>query len=192
MACIAFKKRLEIWPFLDLNHVNFSTFWTSCFSRLERHFFVLDCRKRHFPGLYCLKKNWEKWPFLDLTPLEKCQFFFLIFWTSCFYSLERLFFVQKYRKRHFLGLYCLKKKVGKMAIFGRKSWVTALEKCQFIDFLNLFFYSLKRRFFVLEYGKRHFLGHYCVKRKLEKWQFLNQNHGLTPLEKCQFFNFLIF
>ena len=108
MAYIAFRKRLEIWPFLNLNHVNFSTFWTSCFSRLERHFFVLDCRKRHFPGLYCLKKNLEKWPFLDLTPLEKCQFFW-IFWTSCFYSLERLFFVLKYRKRHFLGLYCLKK-----------------------------------------------------------------------------------
>ena len=28
--------------------------------------------------------------------------------------------------------------------------------------------------------------------KLEKWPFLDQNHGLTPLEKCQFFDFLNF
>ena len=33
------------------------------------------------------------------------------------------FFVLEYSKRHFPGLYCLKKKVGKMAIFGRKPWV---------------------------------------------------------------------
>ena len=30
------------------------------------------------------------------------------------------------------------------------------------------------------------------KKKLEKWPFLDQNHGLTPLEKCQFFDFLDF
>ena len=28
----------------------------------------------------------------------------------------------EYRERHFRGLYCLKKKVGKMAIFGPKPW----------------------------------------------------------------------
>ena len=27
---------------------------------------------------------------------------------------------------------------------------------------------------------------------LEKWPFLDQNHGLTPLKKCQFFDFLNF
>ena len=30
------------------------------------------------------------------------------------------------------------------------------------------------------------------KKKLEKWSFLDQNHGLTPLEKWQFFDFLNF
>ena len=30
------------------------------------------------------------------------------------------------------------------------------------------------------------------KKKLEKWPFLDQNHGLTPLEKSQFFEFLNF
>ena len=74
------------------------------------------------------KKKLKKWFFLDqnhgLTPLEKCQF--SVFWTFCFSSVERNFFVLEYRKRHFPGLNCLKRKVGKMAIFGPKSWVNLL------------------------------------------------------------------
>ena len=30
------------------------------------------------------------------------------------------------------------------------------------------------------------------KEKLKKWPFLDKNHGLTPLEKLQFFDFLDF
>ena len=58
------------------------------------------------------KKKFDKWPFWDqnhgLTPLEKCQFL-LLFKTSCFYSLKRRVHVLEYHKRHFPGLYCLKK-----------------------------------------------------------------------------------
>ena len=69
-------------------NVSFSTFLTSLFYSLERCFFVLEYRKRHFPGLYCQKKKLEKWPFLDqsfgLTPLEKKSIFRLfelhVFW----------------------------------------------------------------------------------------------------------------
>ena len=61
----------------------------------------------------------QKWPFLDqkhgLTPLEKSQFFYFL----NFFFLQPItaFFVQEYRKTHFPGLYCLKKQVGKIAIF---------------------------------------------------------------------------
>ena len=71
--------------------------------------------------------------------------------------------------------------------------LTPLEKCQFFDFLNFLILYPERRFFVLEYHKRHFPGLYYQKRKSwKKLAFLNQNHGLTPLEKCQFFDFLNF
>ena len=63
-------------------------------------FFVLEYRKRHFPGVYCPpspSKKLEKCPFLDendeLAPMKKCQF--LSFRTSCFYSLERRFFCSR-------------------------------------------------------------------------------------------------
>ena len=48
---------------------------------------------------------------------------FPIFGTSCFYSLEKRFFVLEYRKKDFPGLYYLKRKVAKIAIFGPKPWV---------------------------------------------------------------------
>ena len=45
-----------------------------------------------------------------------------------FYSPKRRFFVLEYCKRHFAGLYCLKKKVGKMVIFGPKPWLNPFRK----------------------------------------------------------------
>ena len=60
-----------------------------------------------------------------VNPFGKCQFQdFLIL---LFDSLERRFSVLEYRKRHFPGLYCLKK-IGKMAIFGPKAWVNPFGK----------------------------------------------------------------
>ena len=37
----------------------FRLFELLVFYSLERRFFDLECRKRHFPGLYCLKKGWK-------------------------------------------------------------------------------------------------------------------------------------
>ena len=48
-------------------NVNFSTFSTSCFYSLEKRFFVLEYRKRHFPVLYCLKKSWKNGHFWTKT-----------------------------------------------------------------------------------------------------------------------------
>ena len=81
-----------------------------------------------------------------------------------------------------------------MAIFGLKPWVNPFGKMSiFRLFELLLFYSLERLFSVLEYYKRHYPGPYCLKKKnLEKWSFWEQNHGLTPSEKIQLFDFLNF
>ena len=110
---------------------NFRLFQVLVFIAQKRVFFVVEYRKRHFSGLYCLKqKKFQKWPFLDqnhgLTPLKKCQFF--DFGNSCFYSLDRRFFDLEHPKRHFASVYWLKKKVGKMAIFGPKPWFNPFRK----------------------------------------------------------------
>ena len=53
---------------------------------------------------------------------------FRLFKLLVFYSLEKPFFALEYHERHFTGLYCLKKKVGKMAIFGPNQWVNPVGK----------------------------------------------------------------
>ena len=71
-----------------------------------------------------------------------------------------------------------------MAIFRPKPWVNPFEKMSIFRLFEL----LERRFSVLEYRKRHFPSFYCLKKKkLEKWRFLDQNHGLTPLRKRPIF-----
>ena len=83
----------------------------------------------------------QKWPSMDqnhlLTPLEKWQFF--DFLTSCFYSLERRFFVVENRKRQFPGLFCPSppKKVKKMANFGPKPWVNLFRKMAILRLFEL-------------------------------------------------------
>ena len=80
-----------------------------------------------------------------------------------------------------------------MAIFGPKPWVNPFGKMSIFRLFELLvFYSLEKRFLVLEYRKSHFHGLYYLKKKVRKMAIFDQNHGLTPLEKCQFFDFLDF
>ena len=63
---------------------------------------------------------------------------FRLFEFFFFYSLKRRFFVLQYRKKHFPSLYCLKRKVGKMAIFGPKPWVNPLGKMSIFRLMEHF------------------------------------------------------
>ena len=96
----------------------------------QKGFFRSRISKKTFSLPILPKKKVEKWPFLDqnhgLTPLENVNF--SPFWTFSFYILEKRFSVLEYHKRHFPGIYCLKKKVRKMAIFGPKPWVQMFGK----------------------------------------------------------------
>ena len=112
-------------------NVNFWTFWTCCFYSLERRFFVLEYRKKIFLPYIAKEKKVGKMAIFGpkpwVNPLQK-KSIFSFFWTSCFYRVEKRLFVLEYDKRHFPGLYCLKKKFGKMAIFGPKPRVKTLWK----------------------------------------------------------------
>ena len=137
---------LPVWK-----NVNFSISWTYWFYSLERRFIVVEYCKRHFPGLYFLKKESGKNGHFWTKTMSKVLWKndnFLSFWTSCVYSVERRFLVVEYRKRHFAGLYCLKKKSWKLGHFWDiNHGSTSLEKCQFLNIWIFCFYSLERRFF---------------------------------------------
>ena len=126
-----------------------------------------------------------------LTPFEKSHYF--DFLKCCFYSLERLFFVLEYRKRHFPSLYSIKRKSKNWPFLEQNNGLTPFKKYPFFDFLN--FMSLQRRigyFLFQNIVKDIFLAFIALKKKLQKRRFLDQNHGLTPLKYCQFFDCLNF
>ena len=138
----------------------------------------------------------QKWPYFDqnhgLTLLETSQFFeFLNF--LFFYCPRRRFFVLDYRKSHFPYQYCLKKNDGKMAIFGPKPWVNPLGKMSIFRHSELLVFIAKKGAFSFQIiVKVIFLTNIPLQKRLEKWPYLDQNHGLTPLEKLQFFDILNF
>ena len=80
-----------------------------------------------------------------------------------------------------------KKKLEKYLFLDQNHWLTLLEKCQFFDFLNFFFYTLERRFFVLEYRKRYFHGLYCLKEKVVKMDIFGPKPQVNPFGKISSF-----
>ena len=96
--------------------------------------------KEIFLAYIAYKEKWEKWPFLNqnhgLILWEKMSIFRLF--ELFFYSLEKRFFVLKYRKRHFPGVFCLERKVGKMAIFGPKRCVNPFRRLSIFRLFELF------------------------------------------------------
>ena len=64
---------------------------------------------------------------------------FRLFEHLVFIALKCFFFVLECRKGYFRRPYFLKRKLGKMAIFGPKAWVHQFGKMQFFDFFNILF-----------------------------------------------------
>ena len=120
-----------------MKNVTFSTFWTFCFYRLQRRFFDVEYRERHFWKNVNFSNFWTsvfyrlERRFFDVE-YGKRHFwknvYFSTFWTCCFYRLERSFFDVEYRKDIFLAYFARKKKVGTRAIFEPKPWVNHFGK----------------------------------------------------------------
>ena len=118
---------------------------------------------------------------------------FRLFELLVFIAQKGVFSFQNIVKDIFLAYISLekRKKIGKMAIFGPKRWVNPFGKMSVFQLFEfLVFIGQNGVFLVLEYRKRHFSSVQCLKKMSEIWPFLDQDHGLTPLEKCQFFDLL--
>ena len=85
--------------------------------------------------------------------------------------------------------YCLQKQTSKNGHF----WTKSMQKCQFFNCLKFSFLQPRKVFFGSRISKNTFSWPILPKKKVEKKRsFLDQNHGLTPFEKCQFLDFLNF
>ena len=189
---------LEKRPILDqklgfilitLEKCHYFDFLNLFFKQPKKRFFFLEHHKTHFPGLYCQNtkrcNNCHFWTKI----MGKCQFF--DFFNFLFLQPRKAFFLLEYLKRHFSGLYCRKRCGGKMDNFGPKPWISLFGKMSvFLLFELLVFITLK---VVSSFENiiKHIFPAYITKQSMaEKRPILDQNHALTPLEKCQYFDFL--
>ena len=146
---------MEKWPFLDQNHwlTNFKII--SVFRLVEVFIFIgqkvvfsfQNIVKHIFLAHIAKKKK-----------LEKCQFF--ASQNFLFLQPRKGFFVLEYHKRHFPDLYCLAKKVGKMAIFGAKPWVNHFGKMSIFRLFELLVFIAQKGVFSFQNIAKHiFVAH---------------------------------
>ena len=96
---------------------------------------------------------------------------FGVFLTSCFYSIQRCFFVLEYNNIHFPSLQSQKKKRGEMKNLDQNHGLTPLEACQFFAFLNFMFLQPRRGIFLFQNIIKHmFLAYIAQKRR---WKMAN-------------------
>ena len=75
-----------------------------------------------------------------------------------------------------------------MVISGPKPWVNRFVKMSIFRLFELLYcYSLGRRFFALEYHKRHFRGLYSLKSKVEKIAIFGPKRWVNPFGKMSIF-----
>ena len=127
-----------------------------------------------------------------VNPFAKMSIFRL-FELQVFIAQKGDFSIQNIEKVISLTYSAEKKNVGKMAIFKPKPWVNPFPKMSIFRILELLvFIAYKGSFSFQIIVKVIFLTNIALKKRLKKWPYLNQNHGLTPIEKLQFLHILNF
>ena len=108
-----------------------------------------------------------------------------------FIAQKGLLLLQNTIKHIFLAYIALQKEDGKMANFGPKPWTSPFGKNSIFRLSQHLVFKAQNGLLSLQNTIKHFSWPtFPQKKKMEKWPMLDQNHGLTPLEKTQFFDFL--
>ena len=78
-----------------------------------------------------------------------------------------------------------------MANFWPKPWINPFGKISIFRLFELVVFIAQKGVFSFQNIVKHiFLPNIALKKKtMGKWPIFDQNHGLTPLEKSQFFDF---
>ena len=82
--------------------------------------------------------------------------------------------------------------MAKFHTFDQNHGLTPWKYPNFSIFLTSRFYSLESNFCFENIVKHIFLAYFAKNENRAKFHISNQNHGLTPLEKSQFFDFFNF
>ena len=125
-----------------------------------------------------------------INPFGKMSFF-SNFGTSCFYYLERRFFNLDYRKSHFTNLYCRKKNVTKMAIFGPKPWVNLFGKMSIFRLFEPQVFIAQKGVFSFYNIVKVIFQAYIQYKKVRKTASFGPKRWVNPFGKSSIFRHLV-
>ena len=77
----------------------------------------------------------------------------------------------------------------KVQIFYQNHRLTPLQKCKFFDFFKMTFLLFKKAGFLFKTLLKSIARCFLKRNRCMTVQIFDQNHGLTPLQKCKFFDF---
>ena len=90
-----------------------------------------------------------------------------------------------------MGPFILKRENKQNANFWPKPWTNSLAKGKFLQCFYSTFLSSKKVYFLSRTSWKTFSGPiWSKKHRIKKMEICDQNHGLTPYQKCKFFHFL--
>ena len=125
-----------------------------------------------------------------VNPFRK-MLIFRLFELLVFIAWQGVFSFQNIIKDILLAYIALNKKLKKWPFLDQNAGLTPLKKCQFFRLFKLFVFIAQTGVFLFyNIINDILLAYMALNKKLKKWPFLAQNPGLTPLKKCQFFDFL--
>ena len=116
---------------------------------------------------------------------------FRLFKLLVFVTQTHVFSFQNIVKHFFVTYIAKKQNMEKWPILDQNHGLTTLQKSQFFSLFKLAVFIAQKGVLSFQNIVKHiFLAYIASKQKMEKWPILDQNHGLTPLQKSHFFHFL--
>ena len=112
---------------------------------------------------------------------------FRLFELLVFIAQKGIFLFQNIVKDIFWCILLKKKKLEKWPFLDQNHGLSPLGKCQFFDCLNFLFLQPRKLLFFLKYGKRHFPGLYCLKKKVGKMAIFGPKPWVNPFGKMSIF-----
>ena len=177
-------RKMSIFPIFDLL-VFIAQKGIFLFQNIVKDIFLVSiAKKRSWKNAIFGPKPW-------VTPFRKMSLFRLF--ELLVFIAQKGIFRSRISYKTFSCSILPKKKSKKIGLFAPKPWVNHFRKMSIFRLFDLLVFIAQKGIFRSRISYKTFSWSLLPKkRNLEKWPFLDQNSGLTPLQKCQFFDFLIF
>ena len=108
-----------------------------------------------------------------------------------FWGRSSFIFYPEHQKIFLFGFFCSKNRWANGPFFKKNHGPTPLQNVHFLKFFRTYLAWCKKYSFLSRITKNVFFSFFCSKKTHEeKVDFFDKNHGLTPLQNVDFFDYV--